>query len=104
MLESIGEWLGGLPTAGVWALIVLLVVQLSVQVYALVDLFRRESVSLSKWVWALIIVLGNLLGALAYLALARRPGQVEEAGAAGAGARESTLDALYGDSSEEGDG
>ena len=60
--------------------IILLVaaVQLATQVYALVDLARRDEVfGGRKWVWALVIVLGNLLGAIGYLVGGRLPPAVD---------------------------
>ena len=53
-------------------LLVLVAVQLATQVYALVDLARRDEVfGGRKWLWALIIVLGNLMGAIGYLVAGR---------------------------------
>jgi drug/metabolite transporter (DMT)-like permease len=83
--------------------IILLVaaVQLATQVYALVDLARRDEVfGGRKWVWALIIVLGNLLGAIGYLVGGRLPPAVDVSGSsastAGDMAARRAVDALYG--------
>jgi drug/metabolite transporter (DMT)-like permease len=83
--------------------IILLVaaVQLAMQVYALVDLARRDEVfGGRKWVWALIIVLGNLLGAIGYLVGGRLPPAVDVSGSsastAGDAAARRAVDALYG--------
>ena len=55
-------------------LIGLIVVQLATQVYALVDLARRDAVRGGrKWPWALAAALGNLPGAIAYLVAGRLP-------------------------------
>jgi hypothetical protein len=51
----------------------LAVVQLATQAFALIDLARRDVVfGGRKWIWALIIALGNLPGAVGYL-FAGRP-------------------------------
>jgi drug/metabolite transporter (DMT)-like permease len=83
--------------------ILLLVVaaQLATQAYALVDLARRDEVfGGRKWVWALIIVLGNLLGAIGYLVGGRLPPAVDVSGSsastAGDMAARRAVDALYG--------
>lgn len=45
----------------------LLVVQLTLQVIALINLKKRETVRFgNKWIWVAIIVLGTLLGSIAY--------------------------------------
>ena len=86
----------------VTAIILLLVaVQLATQVYALVDLARRDEVfGGRKWVWALIIVLGNLLGAIGYLVGGRMAAAVDVAGSSastsGGDAARRAVDALYG--------
>ena len=87
--------------------IVLLVfaVQVATQVYALVDLARRDEVfGGRKWVWALIIVPGNLLGAIGYLAGGRVTSTVDDRGSgantAGGEAARRAVDSLYGPSNE----
>jgi len=53
-------------------LIPLLVIQLGLMVYCLIDLSRRARVRwLPKWAWAIIIVLGELLGPIIYLFVGR---------------------------------
>ena len=50
----------------------IMVIQLGLMLYALVDLVRRERVKyLPKWLWLLIILLGELLGPLIYLVAGR---------------------------------
>jgi heme/copper-type cytochrome/quinol oxidase subunit 4 len=45
----------------------LLLVQLTLQIVALIHLRKRESVRFgNKWIWVAIIVLGTLLGSIAY--------------------------------------
>ena len=49
-------------------LVPLVVIQLGLMVYCLIDLSRRARVRwLPKWAWAIIIVLGELLGPIVYL-------------------------------------
>jgi hypothetical protein len=62
-------WLSYLPY-----FIPLVVVQLGLMVYCLVDLARREQTKGPKWVWALVIILGELIGPVIYLVF----GRVEE--------------------------
>ena len=81
--------------------VVLVVIQLTLDVIALVDLVRRpvDRVALgNKWVWVAIILLVNLLGAILYLLVGRRPAPVAEVAApAQLGPRAgSVADSLYG--------
>ena len=82
------------------ALITLGVVQLSVQVVAIMDLAKRSQVAGGrKWVWIVIAVLGGLIGATVYLAVGRKADGVSEGDASRAGnegARRRALDTLYG--------
>jgi Phospholipase_D-nuclease N-terminal len=89
------------PVAAI--LLVLVVAQLATQVYALVDLARRDTVRGGrKWVWALVIALGNLPGAIGYLVAGRPAQEVDVSGAvsgastAGGEAARRAVDALYG--------
>jgi hypothetical protein len=53
-------------------LIPILVIQLALQIAALVDLVRRQKTARApKWLWALVIILFNLLGPLVYFLLGR---------------------------------
>jgi hypothetical protein len=89
-----------LPTPALVAIVALVVVQLSLQVYGIVDVVRRpvERLTLPKWAWAAIIVLGEILGAVIYLVAGRRPAPaVDVASTRAVAARaESAADALYG--------
>lgn len=94
--------LGALPA---WVLVVLVglgVAQLALDVVAVVDLVRRPAGGVTfgnKWVWAAIIVFVNLLGAILYLALGRRPAPLSEpvqAARRGDAAPSSIADELYG--------
>jgi hypothetical protein len=55
----------------IWPLIVL---QLAFQIYALIDLFKikkGKTKNLSPLIWAVIIVLGEIIGAAIYFILGR---------------------------------
>ena len=53
-------------------LIPLIIIELALLIIALMDLIRRDQVKyFPKWVWALIILLLNFLGPIAYLILGR---------------------------------
>src|SRR5262245_3599305 len=82
--------------------VALIAVQVATQVYALVDLVRRDAVRGGrKWVWALIIALANLPGAIVYLAAGRQPSPLDDRGApsgasaAGGDAARRAVDMLY---------
>lgn len=56
-----------------WMLILpLLVIQLILIVVAIIDLVRVRSTNGPKWLWAIIIILGNLLGPIIYFIVGRR--------------------------------
>jgi len=75
-VEALADKLG-IPVAGVAALGVLVVVQLVLQAYALVDLWRRPRASVAgerRWLWLLVILfVSNAVGPILYLAVGRRP-------------------------------
>jgi hypothetical protein len=52
-------------------LIPVILLQVGLMVFALVDLVRRERTRGPKWLWAIIIVLGELLGPILYLLIGR---------------------------------
>jgi hypothetical protein len=80
-------------------MLALVVVQVALLVFCLVDLARRNAVRGGrKWVWALIIVFGNLPGAIAYLVAGRPAPTLDESGgvsAVGSDAARRAVDALY---------
>ena len=68
-------------------------------VFCLVDLVRRPQVTGGrKWVWAVVIVLFNLIGSIVYLAFGRAPAPVKEPPPAPAAADRvaAAADLLYG--------
>jgi hypothetical protein len=56
----------------VYLLIPILIIQIGLQIYALVDLIRQPSVRGPKWAWAALIILGELFGPIIYLLLGRK--------------------------------
>lgn len=53
----------------IWPLVL---IQLAVQIYALVDLFKKgKTKSLNMGVWLIIILFGEVLGAIVYLLVGR---------------------------------
>ncbi|MEK3889321.1 PLD nuclease N-terminal domain-containing protein [Bacillus sp. FSL K6-3431] len=60
-----------MPTIN-WGLIApLLVIQFILLVIALVDLKKQEQANGPKWIWVLVILLGNLLGPIIYFVFGR---------------------------------
>lgn len=49
----------------------LILLQLILMIVALVDLSKREKTRGPKWLWAIIIILGELLGPILYLIIGR---------------------------------
>lgn len=50
----------------------LLILQLGLAIYCLMDLYKREKTRGPKWMWALIILLGELVGPVVYLVWGRQ--------------------------------
>jgi hypothetical protein len=97
--------LSTLPPALLIGLGVAVLVQVTLDVLALVDLYRRpvSGVALgNKWVWVAIIVLVNVLGAILYFAVGRRPAaQTDEAAPTSLRTKADVADALYGKGDEK---
>ncbi len=80
----------------------LLLLQLTLQIVALVLLVKTPSDRITiggrKWVWALIIILGELVGPILFFILGRKPAPaIEPSVAAPAASRAAeAADALYG--------
>ena len=53
-------------------LVPIVVLQLGLMVFALRDLSRRERVNGPKWLWAVIIIFGQLIGPIAYFTIGRK--------------------------------
>ena len=52
-------------------LIPILLVQLGLMAYCLVDLSKRERVKGPKWLWVILIIFGELIGPVVYLIIGR---------------------------------
>lgn len=52
-------------------LVPIVLLQLGLMIFALVDLIRRERTKGPKWAWALAIVLINFIGPVVYLVMGR---------------------------------
>ena len=98
-----------LSTLPVWlvaVLGVLIVAQLSFEIWVLVRMLNTpaEQITLGgrKWLWAIIILLINWIGAIIFLVAGRKPAEVADvAPVTSAGTRaEAAADALYGARSE----
>ena len=63
MLETLHQYLP--------LIIPLVVIQLILMVVALFDLSHREKTRGPKWLWIIIIVLGEMIGPVAYLLIGR---------------------------------
>lgn len=93
-----------------WVLVVagvVMVAQLGFEIFVLVKMFQTPAERLTlggrKWLWAIIILAINWIGAILFLVAGRKPEQaVEVAASTPASTRaEAAADALYGARSEE---
>jgi hypothetical protein len=56
-----------------WALLApIFIIQIILLIVSLVDLFRIDRTNGPKWMWALIIVVVNILGPILYFIIGRR--------------------------------
>jgi 4-amino-4-deoxy-L-arabinose transferase-like glycosyltransferase len=53
-------------------LIPVLLIQVGLQIYALIDLYRQTQVKGNKWLWVVIIILGEIVGPIVYFLFARK--------------------------------
>ena len=53
-------------------LIPVILIQIILLIVALLDLIRREQTRGPKWVWAVVIVLVNIIGPIVYFIVGRR--------------------------------
>lgn len=94
--------LGTLPLGILIGLGVVLLVEIALDVVAIVDLVRRPVATVvfgNKWVWVAIIVLVNLIGAILYFAIGRKQAPAVEPDARAMTPTRSNADvadALYG--------
>jgi hypothetical protein len=102
-MSEIFDAVGRLPVAALIALGVVVALQFGLQIYGLIDLSRRDRVAGGrKWLWLLVIVFGQILGAIVYLVVGRsEPPSAEPGGRGngGASARQA-IDSLYGERKE----
>lgn len=91
-----------LPPGLLVALALLVVAQVTLDVVALVDLYRRpaERVVGNKWIWVAVVLLVNVVGAVVYLAAGRKAAPAQEVPPAPRGGG-SVADALYGRPTDE---
>jgi len=93
--------LGATPVGLLVALGIVLVLEIALDVVALVDLVRRPVARVAlgnKWIWVAVIVLVNLIGAILYFAIGRKPAPAgEEPAVKPARSAVEIADALYGD-------
>ncbi len=100
MIDQLAQRLG-VSTSVAVVLVALIATQIALLVYAFVDLARRDAVRGDrKWVWALVIAFGNLLGPIVYLVVGRRTAPAVDlpggASTAGGDAARRAVDSLYG--------
>ena len=101
--------LSALPTSVIVAIVVLGVVELALDVIALVDLYRRPVARVTftnKWIWVAIILLVNLVGAILYLVVGRAAAVLAEDAqpyAPPTAGTANVADALYGPRGTTGD-
>lgn len=93
-----------IPQGMLVPLAIFVVVQIAVEVFALVKLFRTPDERLvfeKKWPWVLIIVFVNLAGAIVFLAAGRKPAPAadphsQQAATTGGDRATRAADVLYG--------
>jgi Phospholipase_D-nuclease N-terminal len=91
-----------LPAGALAALVVLALVAITLDMFALLDLYRRPTsqvVFANKWIWVPVILLVEILGAIIYLVAGRRPAVLTDDAAPSESTSirtESVADALYG--------
>lgn len=93
-----------------WYVIVpLVIVQLTLQIWGILDLVKRDKGSFRgmKLIWFLVILLGESIGAILYFAVGRgmvgTPTVVEQGGAPTADRAKAAVDSLYGQGPSDAD-
>ena len=90
--------------AGHYLIAAVVIVEIGLYLIALIDLYRRprsQVVLENKWIWLAIILLASGLGAIAYLAIGRKPARAVESASTAERPREHVdeiVDSLYGKS------
>ncbi len=87
-------------------LALLVVVQIGLEVWAIVDIVRRpkeQIVGENKVLWIALVVFVNLIGAIVYLVVGRKPAPVTDVPAAPVSgtAAQNAIDSLYGPGGDE---
>lgn len=100
------EDIAALPTPLLAALVVLVVVQLTLEVWAVIDIVKRPKEQITggnKVLWILLVVFVNLIGAIVYFAVGRAPRPSAEPGGpvATGSAAQNAIDTLYGPGGEQ---
>jgi hypothetical protein len=62
-MEQLIEWIP--------FLIPIVLIQLALMIFALIDLIQRERTKGPKWMWVLIVVFVNIIGPVVYLFVGR---------------------------------
>ncbi|WP_213594063.1 PLD nuclease N-terminal domain-containing protein [Paenibacillus sp. FSL W8-0186] len=56
-----------------WGLLApVIALQLILMITALVSLLKAQTVRGTKWIWALVIIFGNMIGSIVYFILGRK--------------------------------
>jgi hypothetical protein len=53
-------------------LIPIIIIQLGLMIFALIDLARRSTANGPRWMWAFVIIFINIIGPIAYFLIGRR--------------------------------
>ncbi|CUS04098.2 Negative regulatory protein YxlE [Candidatus Promineifilum breve] len=53
-------------------LVPILILQVGLMLFALIDLIRRPAANGPRWLWAFIIIFVNIIGPIAYFLIGRR--------------------------------
>ena len=61
-----------IPSKLIPLLIPVVIIELGLMIIALLDLVKRERTRGPKWIWALVIVVINIFGPIAYLLFGRQ--------------------------------
>ncbi len=99
------EELAGLDTSVLVIVMILWLIQVSLLLWALIDLLRRPSEEIRggmKWPWLLVALFLNLVGPVIYLLVGRIPPPAPEAQAPAidADTTQRAVDTLYGEPTE----